>query len=95
MPPREYAIKVEGASLTISEMIDALFKLGFVFSGHRFRNQEDIRKLWPGYECSWKYLLIGADDECKMVVHACGIIFGVQQVRVTFDEFIRDILPTW
>jgi len=93
MPPRKFHIKVADERFSVFEMIEILFKYGFVFSSHRYKTIVEIRDEWPGAP-NWRNLKIGCDHECRMVLHG-GAFIEVDSTPISFDAFVKEVLPTW
>ena len=86
-----------GDKYNVKEAFEMLTKLGFVLTEARCANVDDVHRGWQGREDMWKYFSTGeSTDECKMILHAGAIIYtGNKRTKITLDDFIKNVYPTW
>jgi hypothetical protein len=95
-----YRIKFE----TDTDLLAALGEMlgaGFVFTIYRYRT---MAKILSYLDChSWRYIYVGHDvysvseaNKCKMVMNtACRPDNWNTDFEVTYQEFVKTILPSW
>ena len=84
-----YKIYTGGDAKRMEWTLTILFKYGYVFDRHfRYKTFEGVKGYWGTSISHWKWLIIGEDHECKMVINACGENYR-DYVGVTLEHYLR------
>ena len=88
----KYRIQVDGDFEEIERVLNALFQHGYVlFRNWRIRKFEIVLNGFTDDMEDWRWILIGGDQDCKMVLDVWSGDYMVSGTfkKITIEEFLK------
>ena len=92
-----------GTNELLMQRLEFLFSKRMVFTCMRINTIEKLKESENGYYHKWLYIFIGHNNECKKVFNTAtsGVKHGFMGTNpnanftyISWDDFVRDALPT-
>ena len=92
MTGKQYRIYLGCDLEEIERILTALFENGYVFSaGYRIRSFDKLKeKYGKDFTEYWNYIVIGADENCKMVLYYSSNEYYINDDRlISLEDFLK------